>query len=102
MGYADEPGFRASICTPFNFYDLDQDMETHLRIHPFTVMDGTLNDYLRLTPVQAIEVIRSLVREVREVNGTFIPLWHNQTLNDRDEWKGWLKVFEMMLEIARE
>ena len=102
MGYADEPGFRASICTPFNFYDLDQDMETHLRIHPFTVMDGTLNDYLRLTPVQAIEVIRSLVREVREVNGTFIPLWHNQTLNDRDEWKGWLKVFEVMLEIARE
>jgi len=102
MGYAEEPGFRASICTPFHFYDLDMDRETHLKIHPFTLMDGTLNDYLRLTPVQAMDVIKSLIIETKAVNGTFIPLWHNHSLNDRYEWKGWLAVFEKMIELAAE
>jgi hypothetical protein len=102
MGYAEEPGFRASICTPFNFYDLDMDMETHLKIHPFTVMDGTLNDYLRLTPLQAIDLLQSLISEIRAVKGTFIPLWHNHSLNDRNEWKDWLPVFEQMIKLAAE
>jgi hypothetical protein len=100
MGYAEEPGFRASICSPFHFYDLDMDMETQLMIHPFVVMDGTLNDYLRLTPQQAMEQIESLVSVTRAVNGTFIPLWHNHALNDRNEWKGWLTVFEKMIKLA--
>ncbi len=101
MGYAEQPGFRASICTPFFFYDLDLDVETHLKIHPFTVMDGTLQEYLRLSPEQAIEVLTSLINEVKKVNGVFIPLWHNQTLNDHKEWKGWLHVFELMVQLAR-
>jgi hypothetical protein len=100
MGYAEEPGFRASICTAFHFYDLDLDMPTHLRIHPFAVMDGTLNDYLRLTPAQATDVIASLIKEVKAVGGTFIPLWHNQTLNNRNEWYGWFPVFENMIRTA--
>lgn len=101
MGYPDQPGFRASICTPFNFYDLDLDMETHLRIHPFAVMDGTLHDYMQLTPGQSIDTIRSLIGEIKLVGGTFIPLWHNQTLNDQDEWRGWLDVFEKTVELAK-
>src|SRR5205814_2896242 len=31
MGYAFQPGFRASICMPFNFYDLDNEIETKLK-----------------------------------------------------------------------
>lgn len=101
MGYPDQPGFRASICSPFYFYDLDLDMETHLRIHPFAVMDGTLHDYMQLTPGQSIEIIDALIKEIKQVGGTFIPLWHNQTLNNQDEWKGWLEVFEKTIELAK-
>src|SRR5436190_8549265 len=50
MGYASEIGFRASICTPFNFYDLDLDVETKLKLVPFMLMDGTMKDYMKLTP----------------------------------------------------
>jgi hypothetical protein len=100
MGYAEEPGFRASICTPYNFYDLDLDTQTPLRIFPFTLMDGTLNDYLDLTPAQAFEVITQLMNEVKAVGGTFISLWHNSTLNDQHHWKGWLKVYEDMIKLA--
>lgn len=100
MGYADAPGFRASICTPFPFYDLDQDLPTTLILHPFAVMDGTLNNYMNLNPAQSIEIIRKLISETRNARGTFIPLWHNQSLNEQGEWKGWLKVFTTMLELG--
>jgi len=98
MGYAEVPGFRASICTEFPFFDLDQDVQTNLIIHPFAVMDGTLHDYMKLTPQKAITCIRELIGEVKKVGGTFMPLWHNSTLNDSGEWKGWLRVYTEMVE----
>jgi len=98
MGYAELPGFRASICTPFPFFDLDQDSHTNLMIHPFMVMDGTLHDYMKLTPQKAIATIVELIDEVRKVGGTFIPLWHNPSLNEEGDWKGWLQVYIKMVE----
>jgi hypothetical protein len=100
MGYAALPGFRAGICSPYNFYDLDLEVETKLRIHPFAVMDGTLRDYMELTPTDAIEQIRVLINEVKKVNGTFISLWHNESLSDKKRWKGWRRVYEELLEMA--
>jgi hypothetical protein len=98
MGYAEVPGFRASICTPFPFFDLDQDSHTNLMIHPFIVMDGTLHDYMKLTPKKATDTIKELIAEVRKVGGTFIPLWHNPALNEEGNWKGWLQVYIDMVE----
>lgn len=98
MGYAEVPGFRASICTPYTFFDLDQDSPTNLTIHPFTVMDGTLHDYMKLTPLKATEIINELMEEVKKVGGSFIPLWHNPALNEEGEWKGWRQVYIDMVE----
>ncbi len=98
MGYAEMPGFRASICTPFYFFDIDQDSQTNLMIHPFMVMDGTLHDYLKLTPQEAVETVVELIDEVKKVGGTFIPLWHNPALNEEGDWKGWLQVYTEMVE----
>ncbi len=100
MGYAALPGFRAGICSTYSFYDLDREEETKLRIHPFAVMDGTLKDYLNMTPDDAIERIRLLIDEVKKVNGTFISLWHNESLSDLKRWKGWRRVYEELLEMA--
>lgn len=100
LGYAYLPGFRAGICNSFNFFDLDMEIETSLRLHPFAVMDGTLKDYMELSPDEAVEEIRKLIAEVKNVNGTFISLWHNESLSDAKRWKGWLAVYEKMLEMA--
>ncbi|MCK5815898.1 MAG: polysaccharide deacetylase family protein [Flavobacteriaceae bacterium] len=89
MGYAKEFGFRASTCTPFYFYDLDFEIQTPLKIFPFAVMDTTLNDHLELVPVVAKSKIEQVRREVQKVNGTFITLFHNETLSDKGRWKGW-------------
>lgn len=100
MGYASKVGFRASTCTPFYFYDLDFEIQTPLKIYPFALMDTTLNDYLRLTPKQSLGKIRDLKNEVKAVNGTFITLFHNETLSNYLRWKGWKRLYKSMLKIA--
>ncbi|CAM1341971.1 polysaccharide deacetylase family protein [Tenacibaculum amylolyticum] len=100
MGYASHVGFRASTCTPFYFYDLDFEIQTPLKIFPFALMDTTLNDYMKLTPKQSLGKINDLKNEVKKVNGTFITLFHNESLSDYLRWKGWKRVYESMLKIA--
>ncbi len=100
MGYAQETGFRAGICTPFNYYDLDLETATKLKVHPFTVMDATLKYYMKFTPDQAIEHVKQMVQEVKAVDGTFISLWHNETLSEKDQWQGWRKVYEETIKAA--
>ncbi len=100
MGYAALPGFRAGICTAHQFYDLDLETETPLKVHPFAVMDGTLRDYMKLTPADALLTIKKLIDEVKAVNGTFISLWHNESLSDEQRWKGWRYVYEELLKMA--
>lgn len=101
MGYADEVGFRASICTPFFFYDLDLEAETKLTIHPFAVMDGTLKDYLNTSTDEAISIIEKLILEVKNVNGCFISLWHNESLSNLGKWQDWLEVYKHLLKKAQ-
>jgi hypothetical protein len=100
MGFANEIGFRAGISSAFNFYDLDQEIETRLRIHPFAVMDATLKYYMKVPPEEAIASIQPLIEEVRQVNGTFISLWHNESLSNEKQWAGWLSVYEEMTKLA--
>ncbi len=102
MGYASEIGFRASICTPFNFYDLDMELETKLKIHPFAMMEGTLKYSLKVNPIAAMDKIKPLIDEVKKVKGVYISLWHNDTLNDKKLWVGWRSVYEQMVKYAIE
>ena len=100
MGYASAVGFRAGICTPFNFYDLDLELETKLKVHPFAVMEATLKYYMKVPPGDAINYIAPLIDEVRAVNGTFISLWHNETLCDEKQWAGWKSLYEETVKLA--
>ena len=102
MGFASQVGFRASICTAFNFYDLDTEMETKLKIHPFAIMEGTLKYSMKVSPEEAMNKIKPLIDEVKKVDGVFMSLWHNDTLNDRKIWIGWRSVFEKMVQYAVE
>lgn len=101
MGYSETIGFRAGISVPYPFYDLDRDMETVLTIHPFCVMDTTLQKYMRQTPEEAVATYGRLVETVRKVGGDFCCILHNQNLSEFFGWQGWRKVYEKMLDIAK-
>ena len=100
MGFAACTGFRAGTCTPYPFYDLDLEQKTKLMVHPFTVMDATLKYYMKLEPEQAKKHVEELMANVRAVNGTFISLWHNETLNNRGLWSGWQDVYEHVIKCS--
>ncbi len=100
MGYASHPGFRAGLAIPFRFFDLSRNEMTGLTVHPVAVMDVTLRDYNRLTARQGFETILGVIRKVRSVNGTFISLWHNESLSDTGHWQGWRGIYEEMLQEA--
>lgn len=97
MGYPDEPGFRAGIARPYFFYNVSEDKLTNLKIIPFQVMDSTLYDYKKLDPDSSKEIILKLINETRSVGGLFVSIWHNTSLIDNEEWKGWREVFEFMV-----
>lgn len=94
MGYACHTGFRASISTPYPFYDLSNDMETSLTIHPFACMDTTLHRHLLLSTQQAWSTIKELMDSVAAVKGTFSCIFHNENLSETFGWQGWQNVYE--------
>ena len=98
MGYATEIGFRASIASPYFWYDLENEKATNLLITPFQVMDVTLKNYLKLSPEKALEEIQTLIQNTKAVNGTFSTLWHNSSFDDK-EWKGWREMYLEMIRI---
>jgi hypothetical protein len=100
MGFASLVGFRAGTCTAFPFFDLSKNKRTELTVHPFQVMDAALKNHLHLKPDEALAIILELMLEVKKVNGTFISLWHNESLKDSGQWLGWRNVFEQVLETS--
>lgn len=99
MGYASHVGFRASTSIPFYFFDLDFEIPTPLKVHPFALMDTTLNDYMGLTPKQSLGKTKDLLNEVLGVKGTFITLFHNESISGYLRWNGWQRVYETMLKM---
>ena len=98
MGFADMPGFRAGTSNPFYFFDLHKNQETKLLIHPFAVMDRTLNTYQGQSVEDALESLKLIVENVKKIQGTFVSLWHNESLSNKFEWKGWQLVFQEITE----
>ena len=98
IGYHDTYGFRAGTCNSFLFFNLEKNETTNLRLFPFAIMEGTLDDVMKLDVNASKKIISDLITEVCKHNGLFIPLWHNSTLNSINR----REVLEYMLtEIER-
>lgn len=101
MGYTDHIGFRAGTSFPHLFFDLVQNKATPLQIFPFAYMDGALRDHLLYTPEVALSTIREMTRQIRDVGGTLMCVWHNTSITDRGAWKGWKAVLNQTMAYAQ-
>ena len=99
LGFAEIPGFRAGIARPFLWYNLKKDLITELSIHPFTYMDGTLNEYMKLSVEESKDMIVQLKAEVKRYGGDFVMIWHNETIGDYGRWKNWKSVLDHSLKM---
>ncbi|HXH18093.1 MAG TPA: hypothetical protein VNJ07_03330, partial [Chitinophagales bacterium] len=59
--------------------------------------DATFNYYHNIGPRQFPDAVYPIIDEIKKVNGTFISLWHNNSLCEEKEWSGWKKVYEDMV-----
>ncbi|NOY48922.1 MAG: hypothetical protein GXO84_12195 [Chlorobi bacterium] len=100
MGYINAIGFRAGTCTPFLFYDIDYEIQTPLLINTFHVMDFVLLKQKSLLDKK--ETLLKIIKEVKQVKGTFTPVFHNYTFSDEKRWKGFKELFTLILDSTNE
>ncbi|GAA4962002.1 polysaccharide deacetylase family protein [Algibacter aquimarinus] len=100
MGYVNHIGFRAGSCTPFLFYDLDYEIQTPLKIHPYHLMDFALLKKKSLLDKK--KVLNEIINQIKQVNGEFVPVFHNYTFVNGNRWKGFKELFNLILNSANE
>lgn len=100
MGYINHIGFRAGSCTPFLFYDLDYEVQTPLKIVPYHLMDYALLKHRSLLDKK--KVLNEIIDEVKQVDGEFVPVFHNYTFGDAKRWMGYKELFNLILESPNE
>lgn len=98
MAHSPLPGFRSGMCTPYRWYDLLREEDTTLTLHPSAVMEGTLRDYMKLSPQEGSRVIKQLMDEVKHTGGQFISIWHNDSFTPEN--REWIGVYEEMVSQA--
>ncbi len=97
MGYAVMPGFRAGICDPFYFYDLDLELETSMLVWPYAIVDKALELGYDLE-----KSFKPIIDSVKAVRGTLITLWNNESLVKEEKNNVGLKAYEKMIRMAIE
>ena len=100
MGYANFNGFRASYCLPFYWYDLDDELETNLKIHSYCLSETTLRYKDKATPSTVAEFAKPLIDEVKKYNGELITIFHNDTMGTAQDWIDWRNVYEDIVKLA--
>ena len=99
MGYGSINGFRASVASSFFWYNLQQNQQTDLRIHPFCFMDANSFYEQHFSAAQAFEELIQYYKICKEVNGTLITIWHNNFLGTAKEFEGWRQVYEKCIQL---
>jgi hypothetical protein len=97
MGYGGVNGFRASVATPFHWYDLEKEKQTALLLFPFCYMDANSFYEQHCSTAQALEEMYHYYRVVKEVNGIFIMIWHNSFLGTDRTFIGWREIYERFI-----
>ena len=98
MGYGCINGFRASYTNSFQWYDLKNEKQTELTIHPFCFMDANAYYEQKLSAEEALVEMMQYYEVIKSVNGTMITLWHNSFLGTAKEFEGWRDVYESFVE----
>lgn len=99
MGFHDKVGFRAGTAHSFLWYDLQQEIETSLRIHPFVAMDVSMRDYLQLTPQEAQDKLEIIWKSMALTGGEMMTIWHNNSFIDGENWFKWKSVLVWLSEL---
>lgn len=94
MGYGSCNGFRASVASPFYWYDLPREETTSLLLYPFCFMDANSFYEQRQSPGETLKEMLQYYSIVKSVNGAMITIWHNSFLGTEPRFEGWREIYE--------
>lgn len=97
MGYGSINGFRASAAFSYNWYDLEKEETTKLRVFPFCFMDANSYYEQGYNAARAQQELMHYYHHVRKVNGLMVCIWHNNFLGTDPQFAGWREVYETFL-----
>ncbi len=98
MGYPTSNGFRASVASPFLWYNLPEEKTTSLLIHPFCFMDATCFYHLHYNVEKSFEALINYYNVCKNVGGTFITIFHNSFLGTDNAFVGWRLLYQKFIE----
>ena len=75
MGYPEALGFRAGTCTPFLFYDLNLEVTTPLKVHPYAINIQALQG---LKEGETENLVLDLKRNIKAVGGRLVAIFSNE------------------------
>ena len=97
FGYADCVGFRNGMCHPFKPFNRITRSEIDILEIPLTIMDCTLESYMRLDAGNAWEITHRLIDATKRCHGVITILWHNTYMEGE-----WLKFYEKIMRYCKE
>lgn len=97
MGYGTINGFRASVCSSYYWYDLQEEATTPLILYPYCFMDANAFYEQGHSPKEAYAELMQLYEQVKKLNGMHISIWHNSFLGTDPFYAGWRDMFELFM-----
>ncbi|MEZ0249287.1 MAG: polysaccharide deacetylase family protein, partial [Thermoproteus sp.] len=99
-GYADAAGFRNGVCHPFKPATREGTIIDIWEL-PLSVMDTTLQTYMKLDINSAFFLVKRLTRQIKQVGGVLVLLWHNNRFDPLLS-HDWHKLYISLLKYFRD
>jgi hypothetical protein len=93
LGYTQVNGFRASYNQPFCWYDLRNEEETSLVLHPYCLSDVALEREYVKQQKSPIEKFSEFQHLFRSHGGELIIIFHNDMLGNTEKGKRWQQYY---------
>ncbi|HOX76502.1 MAG TPA: hypothetical protein PLW31_00580 [Bacteroidales bacterium] len=101
LGFAEAPGFRNSIATPFYVFDFLHPESARLVEVPLFFMDGTYSHYQRIDKHGFRNPLEDIAQYSKYFNMNFSVLFHNSVFTDF-KYQGFSQLFIDVAEFAAE
>jgi hypothetical protein len=72
-----------------------------LTLHPVTYMDATYKNYLKMSVEEAKADLQVLAKEIKKYGGNLVAIWHNESIGDYKDWKGWVNLLDFTLALNK-
>ncbi|WP_405200464.1 polysaccharide deacetylase family protein [Christiangramia sp. LLG6405-1] len=96
MGYPDKLGFRAGTCTSYLFYDINMEVTTPLKVHPYAFNSNVV---AKMTRNKLNEDLRRIILETKEVQGTLRSVFSNHDFSQYSDSNSYFSVLNQIHEI---